>query len=365
MWCKICPTWKSDMRVRLEDVARAAGVSPKTVSRVLNDEINVRDSTRARVRAVMLELNYRPHLSARSLASNQSFMVATLYDNPSSSYLTEVQDGVLEACDQHQYSMLVRPLHAEAEDFVERVDTLISAHRPDGLVLTPPISDHPGLLARLKELGVIYSCVAPKHRAGMIGVFMDEQKAACEIVNHLIALGHQRIAHIIGHTVHGASGWRLAGYRQALVEAGLPWIPELVVQGDFSFASGVEAARKLFAMDAPPTAVFAGNDDMASGVIWTASEHGLSVPEDLSVCGFDDTPISRQVWPTLTTIHQPARDMGRIACLQLLDVLRGFGPGRMVQVPYSLRMRESTAPTRKAAQIAGHDQGNGKNAAPL
>ena len=183
------------MRVRLEDVARAAGVSPKTVSRVLNDEANVRESTRERVRAVVAELDYRPHLSARSLASNHSYMIATLYDNPSSSYLTEVQDGVLEACDQHHYSMLVRPLDAEAADFVERVDTLISSHRPDGLVLTPPVSDHPGLLQRLHERGVIYASVSPKQRAGTIGVYMDEEEAARQIVTHLVELGHRRIAH--------------------------------------------------------------------------------------------------------------------------------------------------------------------------
>ncbi|GAB3032970.1 LacI family DNA-binding transcriptional regulator [Oleiagrimonas citrea] len=334
------------MRVRLEDVARAAGVSPKTVSRVLNDEANVRESTRERVRAVVAELNYRPHLSARSLASNHSYTVATLYDNPSSSYLTEVQDGVLEACDQRHYSMLVRPLDTEAPDFVERVDTLISAHRPDGLVLTPPVSDHPGLLQRLHERNVIYASVSPKQRADTIGVYMDEQEAAREIVTHLIQLGHRRIAHAIGHTVHGAGTWRLAGYRQALTDAGIPVEPALVVQGDFSFDSGVQAARQLLALERPPTAIFAGNDDMASGVLWAANEHGLSIPNDLSVCGFDDVPISRQVWPTLTTVHQPARDMGRIACQQLLDVLRGQGPGRMVQVPYALKLRASTAPPR-------------------
>lgn len=334
------------MRVRLEDVARAAGVSPKTVSRVLNDEANVREATRERVRAVVAELKYRPHLSARSLASNLSYTVATLYDNPSSSYLTEVQNGVLEACDQRHYSMQVRPLNAEAPDFVERVDTLISVHRPDGLVLTPPVSDHAGLLQRLHERGVIYASVSPRERGHTIGVYMDEQEAARTIVEHLIKLGHRRIAHAIGHTIHGAGTWRLAGYRQALTGAGIPVRDELVVQGNFSFDSGVTAARQLFALNEPPTAIFAGNDDMASGVIWAAAEHGLSIPRDISVCGFDNVPISRQVWPTLTTIHQPARDMGRIACQQLLDVLRGNGAGHMIQVPFELKLRESTAPPR-------------------
>jgi LacI family transcriptional regulator len=335
------------MRVRLEDVARAAGVSPKTVSRVLNDEANVRQPTRERVLAAMAAMDYRPHQSARSLASNRSFMVATLYDNPSSNYLSEIQTGVLDACDLHHYSMMVRPLLVEADDFVERVAMLISHHRPDGLVLTPPISDHPGLLHWLHEHRVPYASVSPIERHQTIGVTMDEPRAAREMMEHLLGLGHRRIAHVIGHPAHGASSWRLAGYREALEMAGIPYDASLVVEGDFSFGSGVTAARKLFSLAELPTAVFAANDDMAAGVIWAAGESGLAVPDDVSVCGFDDTPISRQIWPALTTICQPSREMGRIACLQLLDVLRGRGSGELVQVPFALQVRESTGPRRK------------------
>ncbi len=332
------------MRVRLEDVAKAAGVSPKTVSRVLNNEENVRGPTREKVLAAMAAMDYRPHLSARSLASNRSYLVAALYDNPSSNYLTEIQTGVLDACDEHHYSMMVRPLPAESPDFVERVDALIAHHRPDGFVLTPPITEHPQLLAHLRERGVPYASVSPVQRASAIGAFIDEPQAAREMVGHLLSLGHRRIAHVIGHPAHGASGWRLAGYRDALAAAGLPYDPALVVEGDFSFGSGVTAARVLFSLTDRPTAVFAANDDMAAGVIWAAGEHGLAVPRDVSVCGFDDTPISRQIWPTLTTIRQPSREMGRIAALQLLASLRGRGEGHMVQLPFSLQVRESTAP---------------------
>lgn len=334
------------MRVRLEDVARAAGVSPKTVSRVLNDEANVRPHTREKVLAAMAAMDYRPHLPARSLASNRSFLIAMLYDNPSSNYLAEIQAGVLEACDLHHYSMMVRPLHVQAEDFVERVERAVAHHHPDGLVLTPPITDHPGLLQRLRERRVPYACVSPIERAGRIGVFIDEPEAARRIVTHLIALGHRRIAHVIGHPAHGASHWRLTGYRDALVAAGLPHDPALEVEGDFSFSAGVAAARRLFSLPRGqgPTAVFAANDDMAAGVIWAAGEHCLAVPGDVSVCGFDDTPIARQIWPTLTTIHQPSREMGRTAALQLLDILRGRGAGAMVQAPFSLQLRESTGP---------------------
>jgi len=334
------------MRVRLEDVARAASVSPKTVSRVLNDEANVSDETRKRVLAAMEAMDYRPHPSARSLAGSRSFLVAMLYDNndnPASTYLAEIQDGVLEACDEHRYSMMVRPLRMRGDDFIRRLDTLISDHHPDGVVLTPPITDYAPLLKRLRERNVPYASVSPMQRNGVIGVTMDEQAAARAIVEHLLELGHRRIAHVIGIADHGASRWRLAGYREAMAAAGLPEDPALVVQGAFTFGSGVAAARELFALKQPPTAVFAANDDMATGVMWAAGEYGLKVPHDLSVCGFDDTPLARQLWPALTTVQQPSREMGKIAATQLLNLLRGRGPGQLVQVPFALQIRDSTA----------------------
>ncbi len=333
------------MRVRLEDVARAANVSPKTVSRVLNDEAYVSDATRQRVLAAMEAMDYRPHPSARSLAGNRSFLVAMLYDNndnPASTYLAEIQDGVLEACDEHRYSMMVRPLRMRGDDFIRRLDVLVSDHHPDGVVLTPPITDYAPLLKRLREHKIPHASVSPMRHADTIGVSMDEQQAARAMVQHLLALGHRRIAHVVGIADHGASRWRLDGYRAAMTAAGLPDDPELVVQGAFTFGSGVAAARQLFALKQRPTAVFAANDDMATGVMWAASEYGLKVPHDLSVCGFDDIPLARQLWPALTTIRQPSREMGKVAALQLLEQLGGRGPGQLVQLPFSLELRDST-----------------------
>lgn len=331
------------MRARIEDVARLAGVSTKTVSRVLNDEPNVREQTRERVLQVVKQLDYRPNPSARSLAANRSFLLALLYDNPSPNYVMEIQGGVLEACDAHHFSMMVRPLDSQALDFLQTVQDLIGQQRPDGLILTPPMSDHAPLLAHLDILGLPRASISPRTEEG-IGVIMDERQAAADITDHLIGLGHRRIAHVVGHPAHGGSELRLAGYRQSLASAGLPCADAWVVQGAFSFASGVLAAQRLMALDAPPTAIFAGNDDMAAGVLWAAADAGLHVPRDLSVCGFDDTPISRQVWPALSTVRQPSRDMGRIAALQLLRRIRQGDKGELVQVPYTLQLRDSTAP---------------------
>jgi len=340
------------MRVRLEDVARAAGVSPKTVSRVLNEEAYVKDSTRKRVLAAMDSMNYRPSPSARGLAGSRSFLVAMLYDNndnPASTYLAEIQDGVLDACDANRYSMMVCPLRMRGPDFIRRVDALISDHHVDGVVLTPPLTDHPPLLRRLREREVPYASVSPVNRSETIGVCMDDEHAAQALVSHLVQLGHRRIAHVLGIANHGATRWRLAGYKAALVAAGIPYDPDYVVQGEFMFGSGVAAARKLLALPEPPTAIFAANDDMAAGVMWAANECGMKVPRDLSVCGFDDTPLASQLWPPLSTVRQPAREMGKLAALQLMELLRGKGSGLLVQVPYSLQLRESTGKPPKHA----------------
>lgn len=331
-------------RVTMSDVARAVGTSKKTVSRVLNNDPNVSASMRQRVETAVAELNYRPLTSARSLASNRSFTIGLLYDNRSPSYVMEVQAGVLEACEAQHYSMMVQPLVSTSPDFVDRVDDLLSRHQPDGLVLTPPITDHPQLLAYLRKKDQPFASIAPRQSEHCIGVMLRERDAAAAMVEHLVSLGHRRIAHILGDPEHGAGIWRLAGYRDGLARAGLKEDPAYMVQGRFSFASGVQAMRQLLALPQRPSAVFAADDDMAVGAIWAAAEAGVSIPGDMSICGFDDTTIASQVWPPLTTVHQPVREMGRRATEELmLRVLNKGEPG-MVQVDYELRIRASTAP---------------------
>jgi LacI family transcriptional regulator len=267
-----------------------------------------------------------------------------LYDNPSNNYVMEILSGVLDACDEQRYHMVLLPLSFGSENFHEAVDALMAHSRPDGVILTPPLTDQPRLLQCLADLGLPCSNVSPKDYEHSIGVTLDERQAVCEMMQHLIGLGHRRIAHIVGHPAHGASGWRLAGYREALDRAGLKYDASLVVEGEFSFDSGVSAAERLFALPNPPTAVFAANDDMAAGVIRVASERGMSIPRDLSVCGFDDTPMSRQIFPALTTVRQPSREMGRTAALELLRAIRDRDAGRMVHTAYTLQLRASTGP---------------------
>ncbi|MDQ6648425.1 MAG: LacI family DNA-binding transcriptional regulator [Pseudomonadota bacterium] len=332
------------MRVTISDVARTVGTSKKTISRVLNNDPNVNASTRQRVVDAVAALNYRPLTSARSLAANRSFMIGLLYDNRSPSYIMEVQAGVLEACEAQHYSMMVQPLVSAAADFVERVEDILSRQRPDGLILTPPLTDHPQLLDCLHQQAVPYASIAPRRPEQCIGTMLREREAATAMVGHLVSLGHRRIAHILGDPEHGAGIWRLAGYRDGLKRAKLKEDPAYMVQGRFSFDSGVAAMRQLLALSLRPTAVFAADDDMAVGAIWAAAEAGMSIPRDMSICGFDDTMMATQVWPPLTTIHQPVREMGRRATEELLLRVLNKGEARMVEVEYEMRLRASTAP---------------------
>lgn len=331
-------------RARIGDVATAASVSIKTVSRVLNREANVRPETRERVMQAVKALRYTPDASARSLAGNRSFNIALLYNNPSDNYMMGVISGVLDACAQEQYHLLLCPAALDEGGLLEEVDELVARSRPDGLLLTPPLTDSPALLAHLAELGIPFASISPRRQEGCVGVTMNEPAAAEQMVHHLVSLGHRRIAHIIGHPAHGASSWRLDGYRRGLAAGGLPVAPELEVPGEFSFESGVAAARQLLDLPNPPTAVFAANDDMAAGVIHLAHERKIRIPEDLSVCGFDDTPISRQLFPSLTTIHQPTDEMGRIATHALLGFVRSGEHTGIQHVTHTLKVRSSTGP---------------------
>lgn len=330
------------MRVRIEDVAEAAGVSIKTVSRVLNQEPNVREETRLRVNDAVTRLEYRPSHSARSLAGQRAYVVTFAYDNPSLNYLMEIQSGVLEACRAQHYNLLLAPLTYADPGSIDEIDGLLAHFGSDGLVLIPPLTDDPRLLEHLRQRRIPYASIVPRDPQGRIGVTIDDRAAVRELIAHLVALGHRRIAHISGHPDHGGSQLRLQGYRDAMRAAGLTVRRNWIARGAFTFESGLQGARALLALRPRPTAIFAGNDDMAAGVLRAAAEAGLSVPADLSVCGFDDVPIARHVTPSLTTVRQPTREMGRVATEQLLCQLREPGSGRLVPVQYSVLLREST-----------------------
>jgi LacI family transcriptional regulator len=307
------------MKTTITDVAKHAGVSMKTVSRVLNNEPNVAKATRERVTKAAEELQYRPNLAARGLASSRSYLIALLYDNPNPNYIIQIQRGAIEACRGSGYHLLLEPMtrdQASGQD----VNALLSRLGVDGVILTPPLSDFMPLRHEMDKLGIRYVVVAPGETGDVSCVRMDDVKAATEMVAYLIDQGHRDIGFIIGHPDHVASKKRREGFAAAMSQAGLKMNVERVVQGDFSFRSGVKAAETLL-KDASnrPTAIFASNDDMAAGVLSVAGRLGIDVPTELSVCGFDNTAIAEIIWPKLTTVGQPIYQMGLKAAEMLLD----------------------------------------------
>jgi LacI family transcriptional regulator len=288
------------------------------VSRVINREANVRPETARRVLEAIRELRYRPNPAARNLASPQAYLVNVLYDNPSDSYMVGVLNGVLAACEMAHYGMLLTHCDVTSPRLLDHVHETVAQHRASGLVLTPPLCDHGLLLAALDADGVDYVSIDPRdQREDRPFVAIDDRRAGHELTDYLLGRGHRRIGFIRGHPLHGAAARRFDGFCDAHREHGVALDERLVVGGLFSFESGIECGRQLLHRSQRPTAIFASNDDMAAGVLHVAQEMGIEVPTRLSVAGFDDTPVARYVYPSLTTIRQPIRAMaqGAVDCL--------------------------------------------------
>jgi LacI family transcriptional regulator len=336
-------------RKTIHDVAAAAGVAIKTVSRVLNDEPNVRPETRARVLAAAEALSYQPSLSARSLAGKRSCLIGLVYENPSANYLVSLQHGAMARCRQEKFRLFVHQCSGRGAELTRDVIGLIDQTHVDGLIVSPPLSESADLIEALDRRNVPFVRIATNDvKHGSPYVDMDDEGAACEMTEYLISCGHSRIGFIAGHPSHFASGLRLRGYRTALERHRIGFDAGYVQQGWFVFESGLEAGRELLRMSKPPTAVFASNDDMAAGVLLAAHELSIPVPRLLSVAGFDDTYIARIVWPRLTTIHQPSYDLAFSAAGLLLDALKGVESPRTARLPYQLILRESTGPAAPA-----------------
>ena len=297
-------------RATIKDVSKLAGVSIKTVSRVLNKEKYVREATRAKVDAAMAALKFSPSLAARSLAGRRSFQIALIYDNHSPFYIHQIQDGIWAQCREQGVRMLAQPADVASPTLAAEVGGLIDETHVDGIILSSPVTDAPEVLAELEARGIPFVRISPGTNHAMTSsVFMDDVQAADDMTTHLINLGHRRIGFVIGHPNHMASDQRLFGYRRALDRAGIGFEPSLVRPGQFDFASGAAAAELLLDLPEPPTAIFASNDDMAAGVLAVAHRRDVAVPGALSVAGFDDTELASAVWPPLTTIRQPTRDL--------------------------------------------------------
>lgn len=336
---------RSPHRATIRDVARRAGVSIKTVSRVINREANVRPETRELVVEAVRELQYEPNPAARGLAGRRTFSIGLLYENPHEfSYIQQILDGVFGVCQEHGYALLLRP--SSEEPATEDIVRFLTQTRVDGVVLTAPIGDRPEVTDALADRDVPFVQISPGITdTRWTSVGPDDLAGSRALTEHLLDLGHRRIGFIKGDPRHGAAGERLAGHLQALQGRSMVADETLIVPGLFDFESGKSAAHGLFRLAERPTAIIASNDDMAAGAIVAAREVGIALPTELSVAGFDDSPTALHTWPPLTTVRQPIVEIASQAAVLLLEWIRGERDAH-VRKTFDCRLvvRRSTSP---------------------
>lgn len=332
--------------ITMQYVAKVAGVSLKTVSRVVNNEGGVKQATRDRVRQVIEELDYQPNPSARNLASARSFLVGLMYDNPNSAYIIGLQNGALKACRRHNFELLIHPCNHQDESLVQTIRAMARQSRVDGLILSPPLCDMVEILDMLDARNLGYVRISPLDQNERSPIaYSDECRAAHKMTTYLISQGHYRIGFITGHPNRSGTVMRLEGYRQALQDNAIGYDDSLVEKGLYTFESGEAGARRLLRSKQRPTAIFASNDLMAAGVLKVAHQMKIRMPYELSVCGYDDAPLAERTWPRLTTVRHPVEQIAEYATALLIQKLKGetveYDPDA---IHSELVIRESTGP---------------------
>ncbi len=313
------------MKSNINDVAKHAGVSIKTVSRVMNNEPSVRQSTRDKVLESVNALSYRPNSAARNLAATKSYTIAYIYDNPNAYYVIDMQNGILSECRKQGYELLIHPCNAKDPTIVSQLGAMIKVAQLAGVVLTPPFSEMPVLVDALKAQDIKFVRVLSGNQSpdpAFPCVMVDDHQAAFNITEHLIQLGHTDIAFIAGGKEHKSTFERLAGFKAALAENDIAVNPDFIIDGEYSFDSGVSGAQQLLGLSKKPSAIFSCNDEIAAGALFASRLENISIPEQLSIVGFENSPFSRQTWPKLTTADQPNSEIAQRATQLLITSIR-------------------------------------------
>ncbi|MFN3389467.1 MAG: LacI family DNA-binding transcriptional regulator [Allosphingosinicella sp.] len=334
----------------INDVARLSGVSKKTVSRVINRSPLLNDETRKRVLEVIRDLGYVPNPQARALALRRNFLVGLIHDNPNAQTVLNVQHGILEALRGTEFEMIVRPVDRNSEMLLDDVRAFLERQRLYGVVLLPPISENDRLAALCEELDCRYVRMGsaqlddPDHM-----VWSNDREAVRDAVADLIEQGHRLIGFVEGPDGFRSARERRLGFEDALAAAGIAPQRSLIAAGNYTFETGIAAGEKLFDLSPRPTAIFASNDEMAAGVIHAARRRDIDVPGDVSVVGFDDSPIAAHIWPPLTTVRWPMVSMARSAAVKLVGDLTDPGAAEAEPSIFAstLVRRASVAPPRR------------------
>lgn len=343
--------------VTVREVAERAGVSQKTVSRVINEEPYVSEDVRDRVQNAIAALNYIPNVRARRLRNGRSSVLALVYQSTrmweTSGWMVDVENGAIERAADLGYEVMMHPSRNMSADEQERIMRLVGQGSVDGLILTVPHGGQHEFTERLLERGIPFVAVGPPtiHEAVPSYNVADKQGTS-DLVEYLIQQGHRRIGFIIGSRNCHGNQERFSAYKETLARHGIEFDPALATQGNSSFEAGLVNGRILFRLHPMPTAICASTDEAAAGVIQAAHQAGLSVPEDISVAGHDDIFWAGKITPPLTTVRQPMKDMAAAATETLTQWINGTPPAPPLyrEFPATLIVRESTAPPRRLSE---------------
>lgn len=324
---------------KIVDVAKAAGLSTATVSRTLRSPDKVAEETRARVMRAIEQVAYRPNMLARNLRTDRAFSILVLVPGIANPFFAKVTAGIESIAWQRGYAVFLGDTR-DSREREEHYEQLVETRLADGVIQLSPDYDVDASRPR-PSYPVVHACGCELTEAPSVRI--DNAGAAGELIDHLVARGHRRIATITGPSSNPHAIDRLKGYREALARAGIGYDPSLVRVGDFSMTSGSERAAELLALDPRPTAIFCMNDEMAIGAIQAVAAAGMRAPQDIAIAGFDDINVAAHSTPSLTTISQPAEAMGAKACELLIDRIEGKAVEDIVHVlPHTLVVRNST-----------------------
>ncbi|MXO90875.1 LacI family DNA-binding transcriptional regulator [Pontixanthobacter aquaemixtae] len=344
--------------VTIKHVAADAGVSLQTVSRVINKEPNVRPQMQERVQASIDKLGYVPSLAAQRMSGSRSYLILALNDRErtiaewrarqGSDWVDQMLLGGMLKCAEFGYRMMFELVDTHNDHVERELTAAITALQPDGVILTPPHSDNMLIVNLLEKHNIPFARIGSAGSNAGIALTMGDEKAGEDSTRHLIELGHKRIGFISGPGEYVLSGWRQSGWERAMQDAGLP-TDGLLAAGDFSFESGLAATEKLLGLQDRPTAIVASNDHMAMACLQVAKGLGLTVPDDLSIISFDNTPIAALADPPLSAVDQPVAETTSQAVELIISAKNGNAvPEGLINVPAGFVDRASTAPPPSA-----------------
>ena len=309
----------ANQKPTINDVARVAGVSKKTVSRVINRSPLLKQETRDMVERVIAELGYRPNPQARALAMGRNFLLGLLHDNPNAQTVLNFQVGVLDAIRDTEFALVVRPVDRRSPQMLDDIRSFLETQRLFGVLILPPISENDDLARLCLEMGCGYVRMGSADLDDAEHLVQSNDRECVEsVIDHLVGHGHRRIAIIQGPDGFRSAEERFEGFRTGMAKHGLDVPASAIARGNYRFDSGIAAAETLLASDFQPTAIFASNDEMAAGAFHAARSRGYEVPEQLSIVGFDDSPIAAHILPPMTTVGWPIREMAKSAALKLI-----------------------------------------------